>query len=248
MRCRAMAHMERDFMDFTVEGRVFRASAVEAQVLVIADGQVMAQEQVIPLADASQGLRLPRGEKRWQLISLRFEQGTEAQLPLPAGYELATGDRLTLGCLGPVDAAEGNPAAVQEVYAVSNTTAGWQHEYMDAATLMKRCGLTRVTEYELETYPLKKVCKVSAIVFLVGVVCFSFLMHLFTESMDDLVRRLPEALYMSAKFGGIAALVVAAGGGLYMKSSNDYNRKKKQDIYTRQFERAMREALPLVSA
>ena len=58
------------------------------------------------------------------------------------------------------------------------------------------------------------------------------------------MRRLPEALYMSAKFGGIAALVVAAGGGLYMKSSNDYNRKKKQDSYIQQFEQAMLEAMP----
>jgi hypothetical protein len=113
---------------------------------------------------------------------------------------------------------------------------------------MKRCGVSRVTEYDLESYPLKKVCKVSAIVFLVGLVCFSFLMHLFTESMDELARRLPEALYMSAKFGGIAALVVAAGGGLYMKSSNDYNRKKKLDSYIQQFEKAMTKALPQASA
>lgn len=64
----------------------------------------------------------------------------------------------------------------------------------------------------------------------------------------SLARRLPEALYMSAKFGGIAALVVAAGGGLYMKSSNDYNRKKKLDSYTQQFEQAMTKALPQASA
>ena len=235
-------------MDFTVEGRVYRASALEAQVLAIASGQAPAQEQSITLADASQRLRLPRGEKRWQLVSIRFADGSEAQLPLPPDYAPAMGDRLTLGCLGPGSAAEGSPAAVQEVYAVSSPSAGWQHEFLDAAALMKRCGLTRVMEYEQEAYPLKKVCKVSAIVFLVGLVCFSFLMHLFTESMDDLVRRLPEALYMSAKFGGIAALVVAAGGGLYMKSSTDYNRKKKLDAYTLQFEQAMRATLPQPSA
>ena len=235
-------------MDFTVEGRVYRASALKAQVLAMANGQAPAQEQIIPLADASQRVRLPRGEKKWQIISIRFEDGIEARLPLPPGYELATGDGLLLGCLGPGSAAEGSPAAVQEVYAVSSPSAGWQHEFMDAATLMKRCGLTRVAEYEQEAYPLKKVCKVSAIVFLVGLVCFSFLMHLFTESMDALVSRLPEALYMSAKFGGVSALVVAAGGGLYMKSSNDYNRKKQQDAYALRFEQAMLEALPQTSA
>ena len=235
-------------MDFTVEGKVYRASALEVQVLAIASGEAPAQEQSTTLAGTNQCLRLPRGEKRWQLVSIRFADGNEARLPLPTDYALAVGDRLTLGCLGPASAANGSPDAVQEVYAVSSPSAGWQHEFMDAASLMKRCGLTRVTDYEQEAYPLKKVCKVSAIVFLVGLVCFSFLMHLFTESMDDLVRRLPEALYMSAKFGGIAALVVAAGGGLYMKSSTDYNRKKKQDAYTLQFEQAMRAILSQASA
>ena len=235
-------------MDFTVEGKVYRASALEVQVLAIASGEAPAQEQSTTLAGTNQCLRLPRGEKRWQLVSIRFADGNEARLPLPTDYALAVGDRLTLGCLGPASAANGSPDAVQEVYAVSSPSAGWQHEFMDAASLMKRCGLTRVTDYEQEAYQLKKVCKVSAIVFLVGLVCFSFLMHLFTESMDDLVRRLPEALYMSAKFGGIAALVVAAGGGLYMKSSTDYNRKKKQDAYTLQFEQAMRAILPQASA
>ena len=65
--------------------------------------------------------------------------------------------------------------------------------------------------------------------------------------MDELARRLPEALYMSAKFGGIAALVVAAGGGLYMKSSNDYNRKMKLDSYVQQFEQAMQHAIGAAS-
>ena len=234
-------------MDFTVEGKVYRASALEVQVLAIASGEAPAQEQSTTLAGTNQCLRLPRGEKRWQLVSIRFADGNEARLPLPTDYALAVGDRLTLGCLGPASAANGSPDAVQEVYAVSSPSAGWQHEFMDSASLMKRCGLTRVTDYEQEAYPLKKVCKVSAIVFLVGLVCFSFLMHLFTESMDDLVRRLPEALYMSAKFGGIAALVVAAGGGLYMKSSNDYNRKKKLDSYVQQFEQAMQHAIGAAS-
>ena len=73
--------------------------------------------------------------------------------------------------------------------------------------------------------------------------CFSVLMHLFTESMDDLLRRLPEALLMSAKFGSVSALVVAIGGGLYVKSSNDYNSKKQYKAYTRQFEQAMAKVL-----
>ena len=50
-------------MDFTVEGRVYRASALKAQVLAMANGQAPAQEQIIPLADASQRVRRPRGEK-----------------------------------------------------------------------------------------------------------------------------------------------------------------------------------------
>ena len=61
--------------------------------------------------------------------------------------------------------------------------------------------------------------------------------------MDDLLARLPEALLMSAKFGGVSALVVAVGGGLFVKSSNDYNCKKQYEAYTRQFEQVMAEAL-----
>ncbi len=235
-------------MDFTVEGTVFRASAMEGKVLALAPWQVSTQEQIIPLGGASPRMHLPRGEKRWQGVTLRLENGVEVQLPLPSEYQLAMGDILNLGCLGPVSSTSGGQDIVQEVFAVSSPTSGWRHEFLDAPALMKRCGQTRVTEYEVETYPLKKVCKVSAIIFVVGLVCFSFLMHLFTDNSGELLRRLPEALLMSAKFGGIAALVVAAGGGLYMKSSNDYNRRKKQEAYAQQFERAMGEVLPQPSA
>ncbi len=230
-------------MDFTVEGKVFRARAIDAQVLAVASWQASAPDQDIALGGGA-NLRMPRGRKQWQCAVVRLENGCEVQLPLPDSCPVALGDCLKLGCLGPACVAEGGDGTALEVYAVSNQTSGWKHDFVDAAALMKRCGVNRVTEYDLESYPLKKVCKVSAIVFLVGLVCFSFLMHLFTESMDELARRLPEALYMSAKFGGIAALVVAAGGGLYMKSSNDYNRKKKQDSYIQQFEQAMLEAMP----
>lgn len=233
-------------MDFTVEGKVFRACAVEARVLAIAPWQAPAQEQNIALGSGA-NLRMPRGRKQWQCAVIRLENGAEAQLPLPDSCPVAVGDCLKLGCLGPASATEGGDGAALEVYAVSNAASGWEHDFMDAAALMKRYGAHRVTEYDLESYPLKKVCKVSVIVFLVGLVCFSFLMHLFTESMDELARRLPEALYMSAKFGGIAALVVAAGGGLYMKSSNDYNRKKKLDSYVQQFEQAMQHAIGAAS-
>ena len=234
-------------MEFTVEGTVFRACAIKAHVLAVAPWQATAQEQNTALGDGA-NLRLPRGRKQWQCAVVQLENGAEAQLPLPDSCPVAVGDCLKLGCLGPACGTEGGDDTAQEVYAVSSATSGWRHDFVDAAALMKRCGVNRVTEYDLESYPLKKVCKVSVIVFLVGLVCFSFLMHLFTESMDELARRLPEALYMSAKFGGIAALVVAAGGGLYMKSSNDYNRKKKLDSYTQQFERAMLEAMPQPSA
>lgn len=234
-------------MDFTVEGKAFRACAVEAHVLAVAPWQAPVQEQDIALGNGA-NLRMPRGRKQWQCALIRLESGAETQLPLPDSCPVTVGDCLKLGCLGPVSTTAGGTGAALEVYAVSNQTSGWKHDVVDAASLMKRCGVSRVTEYDLESYPLKKVCKVSVIVFLVGLVCFSFLMHLFTESMDELVRRLPEALYMSAKFGGIAALVVAAGGGLYMKSSNDYNRKKKLDSYIQQFEQAMNKALPQASA
>ena len=228
-------------MDFTVEGKVFRACAVEARVLAVAPWQAPAPEQDIALGSGA-NLRMPRGRKQWQCAVIRLENGAEAQLPLPDSCPVAVGDCLKLGCLGPASATEGGDGAALEVYAVSNQASSWKHDFFDAAALMKRCDV-RVTEYDLESYPLKKVCKVSVIVFLVGLVCFSFLMHLFTESMDELLRRLPEALYMSAKFGGIAALVVAAGGGLYMKSSNDYNRRKKLDAYCQQFDHAMQHAV-----
>ena len=233
-------------MDFTVEGKVFRACAVEARVLAVAPWQAPAPEQDIALGSGA-NLRMPRGRKQWQCAVIRLENGAEAQLSLPDSCPVAVGDSLKLGCLGPASPTEGGDGAALEVYAVSNAASGWEHDFMDAAALMKRYGAHRVTEYDLESYPLKKVCKVSVIVFLVGLVCFSFLMHLFTESMDELARRLPEALYMSAKFGGIAALVVAAGGGLYMKSSNDYNRKKKLDSYVQQFEQAMQHAIGAAS-
>lgn len=234
-------------MDFTVEGKVFRACALEARVLTVGQWQAPMQEQP-PISGDGVSVRMPRGRKQWQCAMIRFENGNEAQLPLPDSCPLVVGDCLKLGCLGPASCAEGDASPSLEVYAVSNATSGWKHDFADAAALMKRYGVSRVSEYEMEPYPLKKVCKVSIIVFLVGLVCFSFLMHLFTESMDELAIRLPEALYMSAKFGGIAALVIAAGGGLYMKSSNDYNRKKKLDSYVQRFEQAMCEALPQASA
>lgn len=235
-------------MDFTVEGKVFRACALEARVLAVGQWQAPAQE-LLPISGGGVSVRMPRGRKQWQCAMIRLENGSEAQLPLPDSCPLAVGDCLKLGCLGPSSCAEGGDASpVLEVYAVSSAISGWKHDFADAAALMKNYGVNRVSEYEMEPYPLKKVCKVSIIVFLVGLVCFSFLMHLFTESMDELASRLPEALYMSAKFGGIAALVVAAGGGLYMKSSSDYNRKKKLDSYVQRFEKAMSEALPQASA
>ena len=233
-------------MDFTVEGKIFRAMSLQAEVLSTAAG-APAQETAVSLGDpAGTELRLPRGKKDWQAVALRLAHGVEVLLPLPQSFALAPGDAVTLGCLGPLAGAGqslGDQVAVLDVYAVGNAAAGETHEFTDAVALMKRCGLTRATEYEVEKYPLKKVCKVSVIVFLVGLVCFGFLMHLFTESMDELVQRLPDVLLMTAKFGGVSALVVAAGGGLFVKSSNDYNSKKKFETYVRQFEQAMAETL-----
>ena len=238
-------------MDFTVESKNFRALGVGAVVLDVSPSAV-AQAVVVSLDDAAgTALRLPSGAKGWQSAALRLEHGTEMQLPLPQDFAVAPGDALVLGCLGPLAAAQGGTLgenAPLEVYAVrrdgSDQEADAQlFEFADTTSIMKRCGLARATEYEVEKYPLKKVCKGSAIIFAVGLVCFSVLMHLFTESMDDLLRRLPEALLMSAKFGGVSALVVAIGGGLYVKSSNDYNSKKQYEVYTRQFEQAMAEVL-----
>ena len=249
-------------MDFTVEGKSFRAVSIGAVVLGTAP-QATRQAVVVSLDDtAGTALRLPRGEKGWQSAALRLENGVEVLLPLPQDVTVDPGESLVLGCLGPVAAArEGTlgDKAPLEVYAVrsanavthaaaDSAAAGGEsaapgYYFVDAATLMKRCGLARATEYAVEKYPLKKVCKVSAIIFIVGLVCFSFLMHLFTESMDELVSRLPEALLMSAKFGGVSALVVAVGGGLFVKSSNDYNSKKQYENYARQFEQAMVEVL-----
>lgn len=238
-------------MDFTVEGKNFRAVGIGAVVLGTAPASA-ARALVVSLDDAAgTALRLPAGDKGWQSVALRLERGPEVQLPMPQDFAVSTGDALVLGCLGPIAAAQGGTLgdnAPLEVYAVRRAggdpeTAAQTCEFADAATVMQRCGLARATQYEVEKYPLKKVCKVSAIIFVVGLVCFSFLMHLFTESMDDLLRRLPEALLMSAKFGGVSALVVAIGGGLFVKSSNDYNCKKQYEVYTRQFEQAMAEAL-----
>ena len=238
-------------MDFTVEGKDFRAVGIGAVVLGTAPADA-AQALVVSLEDAAgMSLRLPAGGKGWQAVALRLEHGTEVQLPLPQNFAVNTGDALVLGCLGPIAAAQDGTLGVNaplEVYAVRRAggdgeTDAQAYEFADAATVMKRCGLARATQYEVEKYPLKKVCKVSAIIFAVGLVCFSFLMHLFTESMDELLARLPEALLMSAKFGGVSAVVVAVGGGLFVKSSNDYNSKKQYDVYARQFEQAMTEAL-----
>ena len=238
-------------MDFTVEGKNFRAMGIGAVVLGTAPADA-AQALVVSLEDAAgMSLRLPAGGKGWQAVALRLEHGTEVQLPLPQDFAVTPGEALVLGCLGPIAAAQDGTLgdnAPLEVYAVRRARGDCETdvqtcEFADAATVMKRCGLARATQYEVEKYPLKKVCKVSAIIFVVGLVCFSFLMHLFTESMDDLLARLPEALLMSAKFGGVSALVVAVGGGLFVKSSNDYNCKKQYEAYTRQFEQVMAEAL-----
>ena len=249
-------------MDFTVEGKKYRAMGIGAVVLGTTPGAT-AQKTVVSLDDAAgAALRLPGGAKGLQSVAMQLEHGTEVQLPLPEDFVVVPGETLVLGCLGPLAQAQSGMLgenAPLEVYAVRRASTGpdamagaaadsgeaavQSHQFVDAATLMKRCGLARATEYEVEKYPLKKVCKVSAIIFAVGLVCFSFLMHLFTESMDDLLRRLPEALLMSAKFGGVSALVVAVGGGLFVKSSNDYNCKMQYEAYTRQFEQVMAEAL-----
>ena len=253
-------------MDFTVEGKKYRAMGIGAVVLGTTPGAT-AQKTVVSLDDAAgAALRLPGGAKGLQSVAMQLEHGAEVQLPLPEDFVVVPGETLVLGCLGPLAQAQSGMLgenAPLEVYAVRRASTGpdamadaaagaaadsgeaavQSHQFVDAATLMKRCGLARATEYEVEKYPLKKVCKVSAIIFAVGLVCFSFLMHLFTESLDDLLRRLPEALLMSAKFGGISALVVAIGGGLYVKSSNDYNSKKQYEAYARQFEQAMVEVL-----
>ena len=234
-------------MDFTVEGKTFRAMGIGAVVLGRAPAAAT-QALVVSLDDAAgTSLRLPVGGKGWQAVALRLEHGTEVQLSLPQDFVVTPGEALALGCLGPIAAAQDGTLgdnAPLEVYAVRRARGDCETdvqtcEFADAATVMKRCGLARATQYEVEKYPLKKVCKVSAIIFVVGLVCFSFLMHLFTESMDDLLARLPEALLMSAKFGGVSALVVAVGGGLFVKSSNDYNSKKQYEVYTRQFEQVM---------
>ena len=248
-------------MDFTVEGKTFRAVGMGAVVLGTAPAAAApTRSMVVSLEDAEgTALRLPAGAKGCQAAALRLETGTEVQLPLPQDFAVSTGDALVLGCLGPLDAAQGGTLgenAPLDVYAVRRAAGAHSVEgtaeaeaqiceFADAATVMKRCGLARATQYEVEKYPLKKVCKVSAIIFVVGLVCFSFLMHLFTESMDDLLARLPEALLMSAKFGGVSALVVALGGGLFVKSSNDYNSKLQYEAYTRQFEQVMAEVLAL---
>ena len=70
-------------MDFTVEGKVFRACAVEASVLAVAPWQAPAQEQDIALGSGA-NLRMPRGRKQWQCAVIRLETGAEAQLSLPA--------------------------------------------------------------------------------------------------------------------------------------------------------------------
>ena len=238
-------------MDFTVEGKTFRAMGIGAVVLGRAPAAAT-QALVVSLDDAAgTSLRLPVGGKGWQAVALRLEHGTEVQLSLPQDFVVTPGEALALGCLGPIAAAQDGTLgdnAPLEVYAVRRARGDRETdvqtcEFADAATVMKRCGLARATQYEVEKYPLKKVCKVSAIIFVVGLVCYSFLMHLFTESMGELLARLPEALLMSAKFGGVSALVVAIGGGLFVKSSNDYNSKKQYEAYTRQFEQVMAETL-----
>lgn len=229
-------------MTLTVEGKNFRVARVRATVLA-AEASAGVPEAACALSPGgpSVRLRLPKGDKTLRAALLALENGGEAVMPLPVARAVEPGTALELHCLGPEDAVGGNRTFLQ-VYAVS-AAGSWTHEFMDAQTLMKICGVTRAVDYEKERYPLRKVCKVSLIVFLVALVCFSFLMHLFTDSMSGLVQRLPEALLMSVKFGAVAAAVVAVGGWLYVKSSNDYNMRKKLDAYRQLFERAMTESV-----
>ena len=229
-------------MIITVEGKNFRAACVRATVLAVeASAGVPEVLCALSAGGPSVRLRLPKGDKTLRTALLALENGGEAVLPLPGTCAVAPGAPLELHCLGPEEAVGGNSAFLQ-VYAVS-AAGSWTHEFMDARSLMKICGVTSVSEYEKERYPLKKVCKVSLIVFLVALACFSFLMHLFTDTMGDLVQRLPEALFMSVKFGAVAAAVVAIGGWLYVKSSNDYNKQKKLAAYGQLFERAMTQSI-----
>jgi hypothetical protein len=238
------AQKNEDSMEFMVEGRAFLSLLVSVRVAAADAASADAAVSEVAVA-ATNGmpafvLRAPKsGRKGWRNVLLALHDGQTATLRFPAAFSLTAGDTLTLGCLGSVKTAGGASTMCMDLYAVTNEAAGQRHDFLDAASLMKRCGITRATRYDVEKYPLKKVCKVALTVFLVGLVCFGYLMHLFTENMDALVARLWEVLFMSAKFGAVALAVVAVGGGLYVKSSNDYNMKKKLDEYRDQFEQAM---------
>ena len=110
-------------MDFTVEGKTFRAVGMGAVVLGTAPAAAApTRSMVVSLEDAEgTALRLPAGAKGCQAAALRLETGTEVQLPLPQDFAVSTGDALVLGCLGPLDAAQGGTLgenAPLEVYAV----------------------------------------------------------------------------------------------------------------------------------
>ena len=119
-------------MDFTVEGKKFRALSVGAVVLGTAP-QTSTQSVVVSLEDAAgTALRLPRGEKGWQSAALRLENGTEVLLPLPEDVTVDTGESLVLGCLGPVASAQGGTLgenAPLEVYAVRRDGSGRRRDH-----------------------------------------------------------------------------------------------------------------------
>lgn len=90
-------------MDFTVEGKDFRAVGVGAVVLGTAPAAAAEVALVVSLEDAAgTALRLPVGGKGWQAVALRLEHGTEVELPLPQDFQVNPGDALVLGCLGPI--------------------------------------------------------------------------------------------------------------------------------------------------
>lgn len=231
-------------MEFMVEGQTFLSQNVAALVAVAEAASGGSDAPDVDVAAEAHApalrLRIPKGgRKGWKQVLLTLNGEQSMLLPVPADYAVAAGDALTLGCLGPVRSAGGTCVALMEIYAVSNENTGLRHSFHNSADVMKRCGVTRARQYETEKFPLKKVCKISLIVFFVALACFGYLMHLFTENMDELTARLSDVLMMSAKFGAVAFAVIAAGGGLYVKSSNDYNMRKKLEEYRVLFERAM---------
>ena len=133
-------------MDFTVEGKSFRAMGIAAVVLGTEPAAV-AQAAVVSVDDAAGTvLRLPRGAKGWQAVALRLEHGTEVQLPLPQEFAVRHGDALVLGCLGPIAAAQGGTLsenAPLEVYAVQRATKAPQRRAASRQSRISR-GVRRI--------------------------------------------------------------------------------------------------------